>query len=298
MLDKFWESLGEEVAGEWMKHVLSPAFLFWAGGLGMYVLCCGWEPLWEQLTTLEFVEQIALLFLVLGGLILSSLVMRQLRLPILRLLEGYWPVPLDYLGDKLAQRKARQFDRWEQDWNQYKNRQEAGTLPRREARRLAELETRTHYIPADAQQIMPTAVGNILRAGESAPAEKYGLDAVVCWPRLWMLLPKEVRDDLVTARQNLMTLTELWAWGLLFLVWSIWSPWAIAVSIVWLALAYVWLMESARGYADLIVSAFDLYRWKLYEALDWPRPQDRGAEVESGRALTEFLWRGTELEAA
>jgi len=140
---------------------------------------------------------------------------------------------------------------------------------------------------------MPTAVGNILRAGESAPAEKYGLDAVVCWPRLWMLLPKEIRDDLVTARQNLMTLTELWAWGLLFLVWSIWSPWAIAVSIVWLALAYVWLMESARGYADLIVSAFDLYRWKLYEALDWPRPKDRGAEVESGRALTEFLWRGT-----
>ena len=32
MLDKFWESLGEDLAKRWVEHLFGPAGLFWLGG--------------------------------------------------------------------------------------------------------------------------------------------------------------------------------------------------------------------------------------------------------------------------
>ena len=49
----------------------------------------------------------------------------------------------------------------------------------------------------------PTYLGNALRAGESAVYYKYGLDVVVCWPRLWLLLPSSTQEELNKSRQKL-----------------------------------------------------------------------------------------------
>jgi len=45
------------------------------------------------------------------------------------------------------------------------------------------------HTPAESDRHMPTKLGNILRAAELRSKDKYGLDAVICWPRLWLLLP-------------------------------------------------------------------------------------------------------------
>ena len=37
MLDKFWESIGSNLAERWLEYIFGPAFLFWAAGLGIYV---------------------------------------------------------------------------------------------------------------------------------------------------------------------------------------------------------------------------------------------------------------------
>ncbi len=289
-LDKFWESMGEELAGEWMQHVFSPAFLFWASGLGMYALRYGWQGPWAWITSRDLIEQIALLILALIILILSSLAMQQLRFSLLRLLEGYWPGPFGRLSDRLAEWQDGRLQRWEREWNELKGRE--GSLVRREARRLAELEMRTHYFPSDPRDLLPTAVGNTLKSAETIPAHKYGLDAFVCWPRLWMLLPDNARADLGAARQGLMTRVEFWGWGALSLLWLIWSPWALLVSALWLWLAWVLLVQSAMSYADLLESAFDLYRGALYQSVRWPVPQNTAAEKTLGRQLTEYIWRG------
>lgn len=294
MLDKFWESLGEDLAGKWLGYVFSPAFLFWAGGLSMYVLRDGWLPLWQWLSGLQIVEQTALLVIALLVLVGSALLMQRLRFSVLRLLEGYWPWPFKGLAPRLAARPNRRFEGAEQRWNALKTKEAQGALSPTEARALSELEARLHYFPTDPRDVQPTTLGNILRAAETLPTHKYGLDAFVCWPRLWLLLPESAREDLSAARQGLMTFVELWAWGLLFLVWAIFSPWALLVSVLWLGLASALNLQAAMAYADLFEAAFDLYRWELYRAAHWPLPQVSGdAERSAGQRLTEFLWRGT-----
>ncbi len=291
MLDKFWESLGEDLAGEWLKRVFSPAFLFWAGGLGMYLLRYGWREAWTRLSALPPLEQGALVALVLLVLILSSLLMQFLRFDLLRLLEGYWPAGLGWLAEALAERQEKRLQKRGIRWNDLKGREE--TLTRRQARQLAELEARLHYFPTDPKHILPTALGNILRAAETAPFHKYGLDAFVCWPRLWLLLPAEVRQELVGVRAALMERVELWAWGLLFLLWMAFSPWALGIAALWLLLAQRSLLQAGMAYADMLEATFDLHRWKLYEAARWPLPASSDAEAAAGQRLSESFWRGT-----
>jgi hypothetical protein len=50
------------------------------------------------------------------------------------------------------------------------------------------------------------------------------------------------------------------------------------------------------GYGDLVGAAFDLHRWKLYQALKWPAPASPADEHAAGAALTEYIWRGSDDE--
>ncbi len=290
MIDKFWESLGGDLAGEWLRHAFSPPFLFYLSGLGFYILRHGWRSPWNWLLGLETVEQIVLLILVLTGLVLSALLSARWRFTLLRWMEGYWPWPLRWLEQPLIQRRRVQLEIQERRLNAMLASE---THDPRALRHRAELEAFVHYHPADAAEIRPTRLGNILRAGETAPKEKYGLDANVCWPRLWTLLPAHLRDDLSAVRTRLLTLAEIWGMGMLSLIWVVWSPWALVLAAVWMWAVYQLALPVAMSYADLIESAFDLHRSTLYDALHWPRPKDSKNEASEGQKLTEFLWRGT-----
>src|SRR6266498_1987653 len=45
------------------------------------------------------------------------------------------------------------------------------------------------------EEVLPTRLGNILRAAERYPISHYGMDAVYFWPRLFPLLPPEFKAD-------------------------------------------------------------------------------------------------------
>ena len=162
----------------------------------------------------------------------------------------------------------------------------------------AQVDYQRHWLPSQAQFLMPTELGNILRAAELRPEAKYGLNAVVCWPHLWMLLPDHPRNDLQEARASLNTAARVWLWGLLFWVWAFfgfWTPWALLalpIGFFTMLFAYRWSLSAARSYGDLLDAAFDLYRDELYKALRWPLPEDSESEKEMGKQLSEYLWRG------
>lgn len=293
MLTKFWESVGEGVSAKWLEHLFGPAFIFWGIGTLIAAGQNGWQATWDWLVGLQDVEKSALLI---GGaflLVISAAIMQRLQFPLLRLLEGYFPARLSFLTNWLIQFQTRHSERKENRWQALKRK---NNRTPQEERELARLEMDLHYIPADSGDIQPTILGNTLRAGEMASTYKYGLDAVVCWPRLWLLLPEKPREDLSQAQQSLAEYTTLFAWGALALVWMRLTPWAGLLALVWMAFAYDLAIQSARIFSDLLTAAFDLYRHDLYKSLQWPLPETSADELEKGKKLTEYLWRGTAPE--
>jgi len=212
----------------------------------------------------------------------------------LRLLEGYgWPGWLARASVALWERLvyARRETRYQ---SLAVRRVQAGAagLPPLEEGEYALLDRRQMYLPCLAQRL-PTQLGNTLRAYELRPYEKYGLDALICWPRLWLLLPKHVREELQAARENLDHSVEIWFWGMAFFVWVYFTWWAVPVALLQLLLARHWLLDEAANYGELVEAAYDLHRGELYQALRWPLPTGPEQERQSGEALTAYLWRGT-----
>jgi hypothetical protein len=98
MLNKFWESIGSHLADRWLEYIFGPAFLFWAGGLGLYAWKTGWSQVLKDIQALTPFHQGSWIVLALFALIFSSVLIQAIRFPILRFLEGYWPWPFNYLG--------------------------------------------------------------------------------------------------------------------------------------------------------------------------------------------------------
>lgn len=295
MLSEFLTELTKGLPGRWLERMSGPAFLFWVGGLlivfGPAELAARW-PEWLALPAPVQVGALVAALLVLNA---SAVVMERLRLPLLYLLEGYWPPPLHYLAAWLVAWNQRRAQRQRRRWSDLMQKRDVHQQPltRRERDELACLEQALHDIPRDLPDLMPTALGNILRAAETRIWQRYGLDAVLLWPRLWLLLPDEVRQQIATARAALDRLVEAWGWGLLFFIWTYWWPGAALIAIAWMFLAARLARQPARTFAILVQSAFDLYRWRLYEALHWPLPTAMGeTEIVAGQALTRYIQRG------
>ena len=146
--------------------------------------------------------------------------------------------------------------------------------------------------PSQPNQFLPTQLGNLLRASEARSLERYGLDAVVCWPRLWLLLPDHTRKELQTARGALNQAVRNWLWSSLFLIWTLFAWWVPLVAILCACLSYRMALTAAAVYVDLLESTFDLHRHLLYPALRHQPPTNPAQEVNDGKKLTEYLWRG------
>jgi hypothetical protein len=292
VLDKFWESIGSNLAERWLEYIFGPAFLFWAGGVGLYVWKTGWSTVLAGMQVLTPLQQGIWIILALLVLVFSSMLMHAIHFPLLRLLEGYWPLPFNFLRLGVVAIRKLFFQPKYDDLRSLKALDGKGKLDSRQSDKLSRLEVWAHWHPVSAEDQMPTALGNILRARELGPGRKYGLDAVVCWPRLWPLLSENVRNDLMATRSSLDRLVELWFWGLLFLLWTSLTPWAIVIGLLWMILAYGTALQAAMAYGELLESAFDLHRLSLYDAVGWPRPKNNDEEKVLGEQLTEFLWRG------
>jgi hypothetical protein len=225
----------------------------------------------------------------------SSALVERLQLPVLRVLEGYWPRPLHWLQIAMARRKRKHVDKLEERWQALAQIPSEKRTPWQQAE-FVRLDARLATFPLDPRRMMPTRLGNIMRAAEDHAYVRYGLSADVCWPRLWLALPPETQETLSHARQKLDTAVHLFIWGLLFVVWAVWAWWVIVVALITVVVAYVSTLQAAAVYGELLRSVFDLYRFDLYEQLKWPLPETVGSEIAAGKRLTEYLFRGTSAE--
>ncbi len=292
MLSSFWESVGEGLSEQWLERLFGPAFLFWVGGALLWVGPENLAAKWDELSALPTVTQSALLIGALLVLAASDRLMESLRLPVLRLLEGYWPRPLRGLAALCVRWRGKWVTKQKRRWSELMLKRDESGLTWAERRELARLEAWRFHTPRDADDVMPTRLGNILKTAETRPRQRYGLDPVLLWPHLWLALPDNARQDLAAARARLDKLAEAWAWGLLFAGWTFVWPWAWVIALAWMGLAYIPALGAASTFADLLLAAFDAYRWALYESLRWPPPASSEAEQTAGEALTRFVQRG------
>ena len=292
MLDNFWESMGSKLAERWLEYIFGPAFLFWVGSFGVFALKTGWQTVLQDIQSLTPIQQGGWLVLSLFLLAFSSVLMQTLRYPFLRLLEGYWPWPLCYLSFVIVAIRKWFYQKKIAELHRLASK-DRKNLSLKQRDRLIKLEIWAHWQPVNAKDLLSTTLGNIMRARERSPERRYGLDAIICWPLLWSLLPENIRTDLANARLSLDRLAELWFWGFLTLPWAFWLHWTAIISILWMIIAYWIACQAAMVYGQLLEAAFDLHRFSLYDAMNWPRPKTTQDEEMFGAQLTEYLWRGT-----
>ena len=299
MLTKFSEDLEGKLAEQWIATVLTPAFAFWCGGLLAIIYRNGWAPIANWFTQNLRPIQLAIVVVALLGVAASGQIMGYFDHALIRFLEGYWPRWLHPLHSSLTARQTARYDKAERRFQKLdqllRKDSEASNPPA--AALLAEygaLDWSLRRIPPLPEQRMPTSLGNLLRAAERISFDKYGLDSVVCWPRLWLLLPEGTQNEISAARRELDAAARLWLWGLLFILWTILAWWAAPIGILVILLAHRRMLNAAAVYGDLVESAFDLHRYRLYEVLRWPAPQNPAEEREKGKALTAYLWRGSD----
>ncbi|MEU9715997.1 hypothetical protein [Streptomyces sp. NPDC047976] len=259
----------------------------------------GIEPS-RALSRLHGLSGAALAGLALGALLVAVL-LHPLQTPLVRLLEGYWPRPARAaarLGATLQER-AR---------NRLARAAEVVTADPAEAERqriLAAAWQLARSFPPPPVPLLPTALGNTLRAAEATAGAAYGADAVVWWPRLYPVLGDRVRAVVDDRRDQLDLACRLsvtaGATGLLSVPlvlgadgWWRASPAAFLLP-AWVA--YRAAVAAARGYAEALSAAFDLHRFDLLTALHLPLPADPDAERALGRRLTRFWAQAVPLTA-
>ncbi|MFE4575641.1 hypothetical protein [Streptomyces chartreusis] len=164
------------------------------------------------------------------GVATSSVVVGWAVEGTLRLMEGYLPRPVAFLRPLLLRWTRGSARRVLTELQELAVEIGEGRATPHQRARFQHLDGRRRDWPSQPDRYMPTRVGNILRAGESRPVDKYGLDPVAVWPHMWLLLPSQVRQDLVAARTAMDGAVAGFLWGLLFSVFTVWTPWALPVS--------------------------------------------------------------------
>ena len=236
--------------------------------------------------------------LVLGlAILLVALVLHPLQLPLVRLLEGYWP---GHFGRTLAAVRVRQLER--------KRVGQPETLPDRkpdpetDQAVLAKAWLDAQRYPPGNVPLLPTALGNALRAAEATAGAAYGAEAVTWWPRLYNVLAVDVRSVVDDRRLQLDVACRLTATaaaaGVATLPLLARSGWWLVVAIVPFALAwtaYQAAVAAAVAYGEAVRAAFDLHRFDLLKALHVPLPANVDAERDLNRRLSRFWDQGVPL---
>ncbi len=288
---KFWEQIASGTGQRWSERILSPALLFWAAGLWAYAITYNWWPAAWAIERLHLAHQITLAIVSMVIVAASATIVENVQQDVLRLLEGYWPVPLRPLQRYFVKRTAMRL-------------MKVTNISRILGERFNELtpEESEIYVQCEAvrtvhpqmARLLPTRLGNHLRAAEDYTWHRYRLATGLVWPRLWLLLPEADRKAVEEARAQLDASVRLFVWSLLLMVWAPWILWIIPMGVLGMVWSYWRSIVAADVYGVLLRATFDIHRWKLYTALHWPLPENPLDERKKGEDITIYLMRGSQ----
>jgi hypothetical protein len=296
MFTELWKSLGGSFDKGWLRDLFIPALVFWGAGLWVWAQVAGVDQALKGWQAYSTEEQI---FLGAAGLLIvffTTILMEAFEGPLLRLYEGYWLYWTGLAGRREGKLRAKMDRRREL---RAKLVAEQATLAERAE--LARIDTELANRPRNPGHSMPTRLGDILRSAEDYTRERYGLDPIALWPRIFPHLGDSLREALGATQEQLDLALRLATLSVLYgIIWSVVVALNRAWPVLWWtlpALVIAWLLwrsahQVAIGYAGLLRSAFDLHRFEVYESLHWPKPAAPEVERAHGIELTLYLLEG------
>jgi hypothetical protein len=250
------------------------------------------------------------LFLALAVFILA-LTLQPFQLALVRLLEGYWGSSLAarMLSRLAAMPRQRRLAAEVEISTRFRRLrppevQGLGVDEQLEAlheyRRNVRAKEKANRVrlryPRDLDRVMPTSLGNALRSFEDTAGQRYGLETVPAFRRLYPLLPPPLVKTYGGYRLQLDTgaglcvafvlMAGVSGAALLGDGWWMLVPGACVV-LAWLT--YRGAITSAFLMGGSVVTAFDLHRHDLVAALRYPLPPDPALEYAFNLRLSDWL---------
>jgi len=166
------------------------------------------------------------------------------------------------------------------------------------------------YSFGSGRKTAATAIGNVAGALAAYPLGRYGMSMDLFWTRLQHAAHGDEYFAVVkSAKAQLDALITLfWLLAITFSVWSIWLAvfsaafwWFVGVALLGPLICrsvYFLALNSYRGFAEVVRSVIDLYRFKVLGNLHIPLPLDVKAERELWDKLDGFIGYANDSQIA
>ena len=303
MFSSFLGQIKESLGKAFLLTVWLPALIFVSTVLTVYLIANkSLEHVWQNWLTLSLGGQGLITVGFLMGTTLVAFALYYVMGAISQFFEGYWEkIPgLSTLAEWRRQHYREYLEKLEKRIDQVQDVPLGSKKPtQKQVAEYVYLNNLKHNFPPLKEEVMPTRLGNLYRAAELYPNQRYGADAVVVWPLLRSVLPKDFAERMLDAKIAvdfwlffsllsmlfpLVTLPYLLVQGaniLLILLCLLAIPIGIA--------AYHCALAPAQEYTKLIKVAFDLYRHSLLKTLDIELPATLAEERQLWKALSVFF---------
>jgi len=267
-------------------NLLLPSLAFWGGLALLAAQGAGWTAAAHWWRARPGFEQVLLVAAAVAGLTLFAFVVSSQVTALTRLWEGYWP------GGRDSWLAARRIKYHTRRWNRLRTDQDVDYM------------RRFYGFPVRKADVLPTRLGNVLRAAEDYPGddERYGMDAVFYWPRLYLVLPTDTRTlvedyrsglDRMILAASLAVVFPLASLVVLALAHTSWLAWAIsaAVALLAAAAAYQGAVSAAVAFGDVVRACFDTYRRALLQQMGLIPPASLDDERKLWGTLKQQLYQ-------
>jgi hypothetical protein len=269
-------------------NLLLPALAF-SGGLALLATrgaqWGAWTTWWTRHSGFE---QVLLIGAAIAGLFVFAFILSGQVVALTRLWEGYWPRGRE--AWPAAWRIARHRKRWD----------------RLDLQRDDDYMRRYYGFPVGKGDLLPTRLGNALRAAAdyAGDDERYGMDAVFYWPRLYLgeLGPADTRTLVEDYRSGLDRMVLLASLAAIFpfaglvvraVADASWLAWlvsaVVALLVAWLA--YEAAVRSAVAFGDVVRACFDLYRRPLMKQFGLALPDSLAVERSRWATIMQQLYQ-------
>ena len=272
-----------------------PVLMFVTIGARLLEWWLPFDPPWRILAVYGVEWQAAAAFLVVA---LTSGVLHSVNVPLTRLYEGY-PWEKSFVGRRRAARYRREHRMLSARWRGYRTVRYALEDPAvaqttgATVAAVADLSTQHSRIgrelmerfPTDAL-ILPTRLGNAIRAFEIYPQQQYGISAITMWPRLIAVIDKEYAAAIAEQKASfdfmlnssalaLICAAMLAVLGVVFPLPFASTAWLVqwVLQIAALSALGYWFYEGtisrAVAWGHMVRGAFDLFRHDLLRKLGY-----------------------------